>query len=116
MECCFETSQPNGILAPSKVTLNIRRSVCSGNIGVIWNGTFLANETFRPLFQQTASARSDRPALLALHDRVLDGEKNPCLLEDFPFEQACGRAGWPWRVPAARMFTNWLTLLRRQVG
>jgi len=59
-------------------------------------------------------AAADSTALLALHRRILNGDRDAGLLESFGFDQAASRAGWPWRRAAVRLFTNWLTLVRQQ--
>jgi homoserine O-succinyltransferase/O-acetyltransferase len=43
-----------------------------------------------------------------LQARLAQGERDPELLESFPFSEAAGRADWSWRDTAVKMYTNWM--------
>ncbi len=49
----------------------------------------------------------DWGALEGLHRRVLGGERDPALVEAFPFDVAGARAPWPWRPLAITLYENW---------
>jgi homoserine O-succinyltransferase/O-acetyltransferase len=53
-------------------------------------------------------APEDWGALAELARRVTGGERDPALVEAFPFDQAGGRAPWPWRTMAIGLYENWL--------
>jgi len=50
----------------------------------------------------------DWEQLRALHDRIVGGERDPALVESFPFEEMGARADWPWRDTAIGLYTNWM--------
>jgi homoserine O-succinyltransferase len=53
-------------------------------------------------------ASQDRGALAELQRRVTGDERDPALVETFPFDQAGDRAPWPWRTMAVGLYENWL--------
>jgi homoserine O-succinyltransferase len=53
-------------------------------------------------------AAEDGGALAELQRRVTGGERDPALVEAFGFDQAGGRAPWPWRTMAVQLYQNWL--------
>ncbi len=57
-------------------------------------------------------AGTDWEAIRLLHERVVGGERDPALVESFPFEEVGARAGWPWRTLAVTLYTNWLAGVR----
>jgi homoserine O-succinyltransferase len=50
----------------------------------------------------------DWDALCRLQARVVGGERNADLIADFPFDDICTRAPWPWRGVAQRLYANLL--------
>jgi homoserine O-succinyltransferase len=50
----------------------------------------------------------DWDALCRLQARLVSGERNADLVADFPFDDICVRAPWPWRGTAVRLFANLL--------
>jgi homoserine O-succinyltransferase len=50
----------------------------------------------------------DWDALCRLQARLVGGERNADLVADFPFDDICVRAPWPWRGAALRLFANLL--------
>lgn len=53
-------------------------------------------------------ARSDWAQLRSLHDRIVGGDRDPALVESFPFEEMGDRAEWPWRETAIGLYANWM--------
>ena len=51
-------------------------------------------------------APEDGVLLEQLQERLSRGERDPALVESFPFDQAGARAGWPWRGVATRLYGN----------
>ncbi len=50
----------------------------------------------------------DWEQLLSLHERIAGGDRDPTLVESFPFEEMGARAEWPWRTAAIRLYMNWI--------
>jgi homoserine O-succinyltransferase len=50
----------------------------------------------------------DWEGLQQLQQRLEDGERDPALVEEFPFDEAAARAPWPWRDVATTVYANWL--------
>jgi homoserine O-succinyltransferase/O-acetyltransferase len=50
----------------------------------------------------------DWDELRRLHDRIVDGERDPALVAAFPFDEVSTRAPWPWRGVAQRLYANLL--------
>jgi homoserine O-succinyltransferase len=48
----------------------------------------------------------DWDALCRLQARLVGGERNADLVADFPFDDICVRAPWPWRDAALRLFAS----------
>ena len=46
--------------------------------------------------------------LRTLHERIVGGERDPALVESFPFEEMGARADWPWRAAATGLYANWM--------
>ena len=53
-------------------------------------------------------APGDRARLGELHRRIVGGEREPALVDSFPFGEMGERAGWPWREAAVQLYTNWM--------
>lgn len=43
------------------------------------------------------------------HHEITQGERDPRLIDQYPFDEVGARAPWPWRTAATRFFANWLT-------
>ena len=43
-----------------------------------------------------------------LQARLENGERDPALLETFPFSEATGRIQWHWRDTAVKLYRNWM--------
>jgi homoserine O-succinyltransferase len=61
-----------------------------------------------PLPHRCVSSR-DWARLERLHERIVH-DRDPELLESFPFDEAGVRAAWPWRAVARRLYANLLTM------
>jgi homoserine O-succinyltransferase len=44
----------------------------------------------------------------ALQAALVAGDRDPALLESFPFDEAADRVSWPWRDAAVRLYRNWV--------
>ena len=65
-----------------------------------------------------ASLRGPRglEPLQRLQERLARGERDPALVESFPFDEAGARATWPWRGVATRLYGNLLAALPKRSG
>ena len=70
----------------------------------------------RPCLPAHCVAPEDWTVLQSLHQRVIDGERDPALLQAFPFDEAGARAEWPWRDMAIKLYANWLAGVRTRSG
>jgi homoserine O-succinyltransferase/O-acetyltransferase len=61
-----------------------------------------------PVLPRHCVSEADWGDLQQLQNRLVQGERDPELLESFPFSEAAGRAHWSWRDTAVRMYTNWM--------
>jgi homoserine O-succinyltransferase len=53
-------------------------------------------------------APADRDGLARLHTRVVGGERDPALVDAYPFDDVGERAPWSWRDAATQLYANWL--------
>ncbi len=53
-------------------------------------------------------APQDWEQLESMHNAVIGGQRDPILIEAYPFEAVGERAPWPWRSKAKRLYANWL--------
>jgi len=51
----------------------------------------------------------DWDSLEELQRKIDHGERDPALIDQYPFDDVGSRAPWPWRSLATGLFTNWLT-------
>ncbi len=58
-------------------------------------------------------APDDWEQLRLLHERIV-GERDPVLVETFPFDEMGNRADWPWRTSAVRLYTNWMAGVKKR--
>jgi homoserine O-succinyltransferase len=61
-----------------------------------------------PVLPQRCVARRDWSELAQLQQRIVDGERNPELIESFPFRAVGSRARRTWRKVAIRLYATWL--------
>jgi homoserine trans-succinylase len=61
-----------------------------------------------PVLPHRCAAPEDEEQLENLHTRITAGERDPVLVESFPFGDVEARAPWPWRSVATQLYTNWL--------
>jgi homoserine O-succinyltransferase len=61
-----------------------------------------------PVLPRHCSAPEDAARLAELQQRVTSGERDPTLVESFPFADVGARAPWSWRTAAEQLYTNWL--------
>ena len=43
------------------------------------------------------------------HHEIIEGERDPPLIDRYPFDEVGARAPWPWRSMAKCFYANWLT-------
>jgi homoserine O-succinyltransferase len=53
-------------------------------------------------------AADDWDQLEALHRRILEGPRDPAVVESYPFDEVGARVDWPWRTAAVGLYTNWM--------
>jgi homoserine O-succinyltransferase len=61
-----------------------------------------------PVLPRHCSAAADSDRLESLQRRITGGQRDPRLLESFPFADIEARTPWPWRTVATQLYTNWL--------
>jgi homoserine O-succinyltransferase len=61
-----------------------------------------------PVLPRHCSAPEDAGRLAELQQRITSGERDPGLVESFPFADIRARAPWSWRMTAEQLYTNWL--------
>jgi homoserine O-succinyltransferase len=57
-------------------------------------------------------APDDWEQLTRLHESIVQGHRNPELVDSFPFEEVGERATWAWRSTAQTLYTNILSSVR----
>jgi len=62
-----------------------------------------------PFLPYHCSSREDWGLLESLQYEITHGERDPVLVDTFPFDEVGARAPWPWRSTAIQFFANWLT-------
>ena len=62
-----------------------------------------------PCLPLNCTADDEWESLLHLHEQISRGQRDPELVDDFPFDDVASRAPWSWRDPALRFYANWLT-------
>ncbi|MGA3149845.1 MAG: homoserine O-succinyltransferase [Acidimicrobiales bacterium] len=58
-------------------------------------------------------APGDWEQLRLLHQRIV-AERDPELVESFPFDEVGDRAEWPWRDAAVGLYTNWMAAVTKR--
>ncbi len=61
-----------------------------------------------PVLPAHCSAPGDQDQLRDLQRRISGSERDPAVLESFPFGDIESRAPWEWRPVATRLYANWL--------
>lgn len=56
----------------------------------------------------------DWAPLVSMHDEIIDGVREPFVVERYPFDEVGERAPWPWRSTATRFYSNWLTSVNHE--
>ncbi|MGA7834252.1 MAG: homoserine O-succinyltransferase [Acidimicrobiales bacterium] len=59
-----------------------------------------------PFLPFHCAAPEDWMTLEAIHHEIINGQRDPRLLDSFPFDDAGARAPWPWRPMAQQFYTN----------
>ena len=62
-----------------------------------------------PLLPFHCVSLEDRGPLEHLHNEIILGDRDPVVIDQYPFDDVGARAPWPWRSMAKRLFANWLT-------
>lgn len=62
-----------------------------------------------PYLPYRCVASDDWELLEEIHRKVIDGDRDPRLVDDYPFDEVGARAPWPWRAAATRFYDNWLS-------
>lgn len=58
-------------------------------------------------------APEDWGPLEQMHHEIINGERDPVLIDTYPFDEVGARAPWPWRPMARRFYSNWLASVGR---
>lgn len=53
-------------------------------------------------------SEEDWKPLERTHNEILDGARDPLLIDHYPFDEVAARAPWPWRSMATRFYSNWM--------
>jgi homoserine O-succinyltransferase len=69
-----------------------------------------------PFLPYHCVATEDWGPLEAIHNEIIDGARNPLLIDNYPFDEVGARAPWPWRSMAQRFYSNWLTSVVKRKG
>jgi homoserine O-succinyltransferase/O-acetyltransferase len=56
-------------------------------------------------------AAEDWGGLQDLHESITGNQRDPAVLEAYPFEDVGARAPWPWDHVATTLYANWLSVL-----
>ncbi len=54
-------------------------------------------------------SHEDWGPLEQLHHEIIQGSRDPVLIDTYPFDEVGSRAPWPWHEVGQRFYTNWLT-------
>jgi homoserine O-succinyltransferase len=63
----------------------------------------------KPELPRQCVALADEELLHELHERITTGERDPEVVDGFPFDEVGGRAPWPWRQQSVQLYANWLS-------
>jgi homoserine O-succinyltransferase/O-acetyltransferase len=62
-----------------------------------------------PFLPYHCVAADDWGPLEDVHREIIQGDRDPALIDSYPFDEVGARAPWPWRPMAQRFYANWLT-------
>jgi homoserine O-succinyltransferase len=66
-----------------------------------------------PYLPSHCVSSDDWEGLERLHHQIVEGDRDPLILEEYPFDEVGARAPWPWHAAATRLFANWLSSVNR---
>lgn len=67
-----------------------------------------------PILPYHCVADEDWEQLQEVERAILDGGRDPAIVDSFPFEEVAARAPWPWRAMAKRFYANLLASVARR--
>lgn len=62
-----------------------------------------------PFLPYHCVSSEDWVRLERIHHEIVEGERDPLLTDDYPFDEVGDRAPWPWRSMATGFYANWLS-------
>ncbi len=62
-----------------------------------------------PFLPYHCVSSEDWASLERIQREIIDGVRDPHLIDDYPFDEVGERAPWPWRSMATRFYANWLS-------
>jgi homoserine O-succinyltransferase len=62
-----------------------------------------------PFLPYHCVSSEDWVLLEGIHREIVEGARDPHLIDDYPFEEVGERAPWPWRSMATAFYANWLS-------
>jgi homoserine O-succinyltransferase len=62
-----------------------------------------------PYLPYHCASSDDWDLLERVHQEILEGTRDPRVLDQIPFDDIGDRAPWPWRAMAIRLYANWLS-------
>jgi homoserine O-succinyltransferase len=62
-----------------------------------------------PFLPYHCVSSEDWDRLERIHREIVDGARDPLLIDDYPFDEVGDRAPWPWRSMATVFYANWLS-------
>jgi len=65
-----------------------------------------------PILPLHCVAPEDWEQLEMMHQAMIEGERDPALIDSYPFEDVGARAPWLWRSMAIRFYANWLASVK----
>ncbi len=66
-----------------------------------------------PFLPYHCVSSGDWEVLEHLHKKIIDGDRDPLILDRYPFDEVAARAPWPWHEAAERFYANWLSSVTR---
>jgi homoserine O-succinyltransferase/O-acetyltransferase len=61
-----------------------------------------------PYLPYHCASPDDWECLERTHNEIIGGDRDPLLIDQFPFDDVASRAPWPWRSMATRFYSNWV--------
>jgi homoserine O-succinyltransferase len=61
-----------------------------------------------PYLPYHCASPQDWELLERTHNELINGDRDPNLIDQFPFDEVAARAPWSWRTMATRLYSNWL--------